>query len=410
MNQADDPQTPIEFHALDISDLDAEKAMDRLLNHASEVGASDLFLLANRDHYKIEMRRMGMVEPVTNVSRDQGAQLVNFIKSAAELDLTEKRRPVDGRLHRPDNAMDVRVNTLGTLHGEDLALRILTQRQRNLPLDDLGFVADQQMQVAGMLTGSSGLILVTGPTGAGKTTTLYSCLGVLNNGARKINTLEDPVEYEVKGLRQTQTQARTGLGFDDLLRGALRQSPDVIMIGEVRDEITADIAVRAANSGHLVLSTLHAPVAAYGVQSLLALGVNPYYLANALLGVLAQRLVRMLHPRSRIAYDAPEAMQAFEPVRKFLHGGQGDTLYGPDPNDRESQGGYSGQTGLFEVMRQTRSLKEKISQGRPAGELNRVARDNGMLDLYRAGLIKVAQGITSLEEISRVIPGDLDLD
>ena len=406
MSQAEEPQ----FTALDISELDAETSMDRLLNHASEVGASDLFLLANRDHYKIEMRRMGIVEPVTNVSRDQGNQLINFIKSAAALDLTEKRRPVDGRMHRPSNAMDLRINTLGTLHGEDLGIRILTQRQRNLPLDELGFVADQQMQVAGMLTGSSGLILVTGPTGAGKTTTLYSCLGVLNNGARKINTLEDPIEYEVKGLRQSQTRPRAGLGFEDLLRGALRQSPDVIMIGEVRDAVTADIAVRAANSGHLVLSTLHTPVAAYAVQSLLALGVNPYYLANALLGVLAQRLVRVLSPKSRIAYDMPEAMQAFEPVRKYLQDGQGDTLYGPDPNDRESQGGYSGMTGLFEIMRQSRPLKEQISQARPANELNRTAREHGMLDLYRAGLIKVAQGLTSLEEISRVIPGDLDLD
>jgi type II secretory ATPase GspE/PulE/Tfp pilus assembly ATPase PilB-like protein len=389
-----------------INNQEPSAALESILRHTLERRASDLFLQASPVHYTVSIRRLGTIERMVILSKALGTQVLHLIKSTAGMDLAERRHPLDGRWSHPwgDSAVDFRVNSIGTLHGEDLALRVFPPRKACMPLAELGFVGNQFSDLRSMLGSASGLLLVTGPTGAGKSTTLYGCLEYLNNGKRMINTLEDPVEYVLDGVRQCQIQVKAGIGFSELLRGILRQSPDVIMIGEIRDEETAHTVVRAANSGQLVLSTLHSPYAADAVQSMLAYGIKPYFLSNSLLGVVSQRLVRTLSPRTRKPYDISHSPQTFDEVRQYLEPDQGNVIYGPDENDATSQSGYTGQTGLFEVLTIDQPMRELVAEGASAGELHASALKQGMLDFRRAALIKTAQGITSIEEMSRVIP------
>lgn len=285
-----------------------------------------------------------------------------------------------------------------------MVIRLLATGGDSIQIEELGLVGNQASDLRAILNSGSGLLLVTGPVGAGKSTSLYACLNALNDGSKMIITLEDPIEKLIKGIHQCQVFQKIGIGFSELLRGVLRQSPDVIMIGEIRDEETAQTAVRAANSGHLVLSTLHSPLAAGAVASMLAFGVNPYFLANSLVGVVAQHLVRRLSPTSRKAYDVSHSPDTFSDVKDYLEEGQGNVIYGPDVTDPDSQGGYVGQTGLFEVLTVNRKLKELIANRASSAEIHRPALERGMLDFSRAALLKTAQGITGIEDIGRLIP------
>lgn len=399
-------RTPLSEELASINNAEARDALEIIFRHAAKHAASDLFLQAYGTHYSVSMRQMGFIRPIVILSAEQGLQILHLIKSSAGIDLTERRHPLDGRWsYRVDDVdYDFRINTIGTLHGEDIVLRILPASGSALDMKELGFVGNQYSDLRGMLGCGSGLLLVTGPVGVGKSTTLYACLEHLNDGKRMIHTLEDPIEHVIKGIRQCQVHPKINLGFLELLRGVLRQSPDVIMIGEIRDEETADTAVRAANSGHLVMTTLHSPLAAGAVQSLLAFGVNPYFLSNCLLGIVAQRLVRKLSPTSRKMYDVSHAPETFQDVRPWLDSGQGNVIYGPDEEDPESLGGYVGLSGLFEVLKVDRRIKELVAQGAGVAELHRAAVERGMLDFGRAALLKTAQGITGIEEIGRVIP------
>jgi type II secretory ATPase GspE/PulE/Tfp pilus assembly ATPase PilB-like protein len=228
----------------------------------------------------------------------------------------------------------------------------------------------------------------------------------LNDGTRKINTLEDPVEYAIPGIRQSQVFTKIGIGFPELLRSVLRQAPDVIMVGEIRDEDTAHTAVRAANSGHLVMATLHSPVAASAVQSMLALGSSPFFLSSCLLGVVAQRLVRTLCPKCRVRYDMSESPQTFEEVRSLLKDGEGKAIFGPSGCPECFEQGYSGRTGLFEVMTMNQEIRRLIAASRPAAEIQQAAIKTGMTEFHRSALLKVAQGVTSTEEILRDVPAE----
>lgn len=389
-----------------INNSEPREALDLILKHASKNKASDLFIQPNGNHHTVSLRQMGTIRQLVVVSNEHGMQFINLIKSASNMDLAERRHPLDGRWTYTidDENYDFRVNTIGTMWGEDLVLRLLPTGNACLPLSELGFVGNQFSDLRSMLNRSSGLLLVTGPVGAGKSTTLYACLEALNDGSRMIITLEDPIERVMKGMRQCQIHPKIGIGFLDLLRGVLRQSPDVIMIGEIRDEETAKTAVRAANSGHLVLSTLHSPLAAGAVQSMLAFGVNPFFLANSLIGVVAQQLVRRLSPQTRKMYDVSHAPETFSDVQQYLEAGQGNVIYGPDQNDEHSQGGYVGRTGLFEVLMTNRNLKDLIATSAPTIDIHRAACERGMLDFSRAALLKTAQGVTGVEDIGRVVP------
>jgi len=412
MNDNAEPVVAVDFQesdlAADLSNMQPQQALETIVRLAIELKASDLYILTHEKASNIAVRRLGSMESLAHISRDQGGSLLRAMKTAAGMDIAETRRPLEGRyIQRVANKLvDLRIGTVPTLFGEDLSARLLDRESTLLSLDELGFERGALNSLTAMLSSSSGLILVTGPTGTGKTTTLYACLHHLNNGRCKINTLEDPIEYAIPGICQSQINHKLGVHFPELLTSVLRQSPDVIMIGEVRDEETAKTAVRAANSGHLVLATLHAPVAAGAVQSMLALGVHPYFLASCLLGVIAQRLIRVLSPESRIAYDISFAPDTFKEIEPLLDKGEGQAIYGPDPTDPNSQAGYSSRTGLFEVLAFNQKIRKLVAEGRPSPELEKAAIEHGMVEFRRAGLLKVARGITSTEEMLHAVPSE----
>ena len=392
---------------IDVSKVSAEQAVARLVAHGVEVGASDLFFTAHDDAMGVQMRHLGIVRPVSRMPAELGRKCVAHIKARAAMDITERRRPLDGRwiFDRGDGkGVDLRVNSIPTLYGEDLALRVLPREGKAVGLEKLGMNPQQRDQYRSMIYGSGGLILVTGPTGSGKTATLYASLRELADGTRKINTIEDPVEYSIEGLRQSQVNPAIDLGFLDLLRSVLRQNPDVIMIGEIRDAETAKTAVHAANSGILVFATLHAPAAASAVQTMRSLGAHQHFLAASLRGVVAQRLVRTLCPHCRQAFDVSDAPQTFEEVRHLLNDDEGRTFWAASGCDQCGRTGYGGQTGVFEVMHVTPTLRHLIADSRPAREVRSKAVEEGMLQFRQSALLKVARGETTTEEVFRVIP------
>ena len=393
--------------AFDVKALAPEAAVSALIEHAASAGASDLFFCADEREVGVLVRHLGLLRPVCRLGADHGKRCMAHVKAMAAMDIAEKRRPLDGRwlMARPNKgALDLRISTIPTLYGEDFAVRLLDRESRLLDLDQLGLVRRDFNQLMAMLHNPSGLIVVTGPTGSGKTTTLYGCLRHLNNGVRKINTIEDPVEYAVDGIRQSQVNPRIDVGFAELLRSALRQAPDIIMIGEVRDAETAETAVRAANSGHLVLATLHAAIAAGAVESLLSLGVPPPFLGSSLLGVVSQRLVRTLCPECKTAFDISETPHSFVEVKRYLEPGQGERLFGPKGCPACRMLGYSGRSGVFEVMAVTPAIRKLILEKASAGNVHRKAVEEGMIPFRLAALLKVALGQTSIEEVFRAIP------
>jgi len=398
----------IDFQTVSLADLEPSQAVSQLVEQAAELKASDIFLLSDETSLRVAVSRMGHLETLAEVSREQGRYLISYLKAQAGIDIAERRRPQEGRwiLDRAAGRIDLRINIIPTLHGEDLAARILDRKQGLRSLDSIGMTRGDLQKLTSMLSSPSGLLLVTGPTGTGKTTTLYACLQHLNNGTRKINTLEDPVEYQLAGIRQSQVTPKLAVDFPEMLRNVLRQAPDVIMIGEIRDEETAATAVRAANSGHLVLATLHAPVAAGAVQSMRALNSNPYFLASSLLGVVAQRLVRKLCQNCRTAYDISESPDTFAEVQAQLEPGLGTFIYGPSGCDQCRNQGYDGQVGVFEVMTFNRELRQMVLHGKPTEDLQKQAIASGMIEFRRAAMLKIAQGLTSTEEVLRELPAE----
>lgn len=398
----------IDFKTLQLAELEPSQAVSQLIEQAAELQASDIFFLSDENGLRVAMRRMGRLETLADVSREQGRHLISYVKAQAGIDIAERRRPQEGRwiVDRAGGRIDLRINIIPTLHGEDLAARILDRKQGLRSLDSLGMTRADLQKLTGLLASPSGLLLVTGPTGTGKTTTLYACLQHLNNGTRKINTLEDPVEYQLAGIRQSQITPKLAVDFPEMLRNVLRQAPDVIMIGEIRDEETAATAVRAANSGHLVLATLHAPVAAGAVQSMRALNSNPYFLASCLLGIVAQRLVRKLCQNCRTAYDISESPDTFAEVQGMLEPGLGTFIYGPSGCDQCRNQGYKGQVGVFELMSFGRDLRQLVLHGNATEDLQKQAIAGGMIEFRRAAMLKIAQGLTSTEEVLRELPAE----
>lgn len=394
---------------LDLEEDDVPVVVSDLLEHAARMKVSDLFFCAEEHYLSVSGRYLGLWQPISQMPSDVGKRCIAHIKSMSSMDVVERRRPADGRwiFSPPEGDMiDLRISTLPTLYGEDCTIRFLNRDSQRLELDNLGMLQRDHNCLMQMLSNPSGLILVTGPTGSGKTTTLYACLNYLNNGQRKINTIEDPIEYALVRVRQSQINATIDLHFAELLKGVLRQAPDVIMIGEIRDVETANIAVRAANSGHLVLATLHAPIAAAAVQSMLTFGVHPYQLASCLLGCIAQRLIRTLDPKTKVPYDVSMAPGIFDEVRRWLGADQGQMIYGPRQDAHGSTLGYSGRTGVFEIMPISREMRALIMQEQPAGVLRRKGIEEGMIEMRQAALLAVARGETSIEEVFRAIPSE----
>jgi type II secretory ATPase GspE/PulE/Tfp pilus assembly ATPase PilB-like protein len=399
---------------INVNNLPAEEGVAALIDHAAELGVSDLFYSTNEHHVNVSARHLGLLCLITVLPGDLGRRHISHIKALAGMDVAERRRPLDGRwLRIKKNApkVDLRISTLPTLHGEDCTLRFLVREAVLLSLEDLGLMRKEYNQLMNLLNSPSGLILVTGPTGAGKTTTLYACLNHLNTGKRRINTIEDPIEYAIEGIRQSQINPKLELDFPDLLRSVLRQGPDIIMVGEIRDPVTAETAVRAANSGHLVLATLHAPIAAGAIQSMLALGVNSHFLANSLRGVIAQRLLRTLCPACKLSFDLSLAPDTFAEVQKWLEPGQGQLLYGARGCPKCRQTGYLTRTGVFELLTVTREIRRLLQERQPTQVIRQKAIEEGMMEFRHAAMVKVARGETNVEEVLRVVPTEyLGLD
>ncbi len=391
----------------ELSLLPPEQIVESLLDEAIDAGASDLFFGCSEDDVEVSIRHLGMVKRIATLPLEAGIRCMMHIRAAAGMKFHEKRVPQDGRWVRrraDGRVIDLRLNTMPTVHGESFAIRLLDRSTQLHSLDRLGLVDAQYDALVTMLHSPSGLILVTGPTGSGKTTTLYSCLQHLNDGRRKIHTIEDPVEYTFPGMRQTDAGH---VEFNELLRGVLRQSPDVIMIGEVRDKETADTAVRAANSGQLVFATLHAPIAAAAVQAMINLGSSPYFLCASLLGVVGQRLIRTLNPQTRTPMDLSDAPRTFEEIAPWLKPGEGRTIYAA-ASDGNGDDGYAGRTGVFEILTISPTLRQLICEETPASVLTQKAIEEGMIDFRRAALVKVAQGLSTFDEMFRTVPtGDM---
>ena len=395
------------------TDMTPGQVLAGIIERAADLQVSDLFLLAEETGIRVAFRRMGGIETVAALPLETGRSVITLLKAEAGIDLGDRRRPHEGRRIQAvgDRVIDLRINIIPTLYGEDVTARLLDRKFGLRTLEQIGLTRIELNKMQAMLNNPSGLILVTGPTGTGKTTTLYAAVQYLNDGTRKINTLEDPVEYAVAGLRQSQANTKIGLDFPELLRNVLRQSADVIMIGEIRDEETAATAVRAANSGTVVLSTLHSPVAAGAVQSMAALGVNRYFLSNCLLCVVAQRLVRTLCPKCRVAYDISESPDTFSDIQSVLEPGFGTYIFGPGSCEACLQQGYSGRTAIVELMVFNKALRQLVAKGCSSEELQTFAVQQGMLEFRRSAMVKVAMGVTSTEEILRELPTDqLGLD
>jgi general secretion pathway protein E len=399
----------IEFESFVAVGDDPETAVRRFVEEAVAMRAADLFLTSDADGVTILVRHLGSSRVLHQLSTVDGRRCMNFIKTAAAMDLSERRRPSDGRWifqTEEGERRDVRINTIPTLHGEDFSLRLLGRGRYAAGIDGLGLAPPQQRELAAMLRSPGGLILVTGPSGAGKTTTLYACLRMLADGRKKLNTIEDPIECELEGVRQSQVDPAIGLDFPDLLRSVLRQAPDVIMIGEIRDKTTAQTAIRAANSGHLVLATMHAPVAAASVRAMLNYEVHPQFLSSCLLGVVTQRLVKVLCPRCRTAVDVSAAPLAFDEVRRWLTDGQGSAIYAARGCEGCDGEGFLDRTGLYEVLSVDGGVRARIAEAATDRAIQEEALKRGMIDFRLAGLLKVAQGVTSMEELFRVIPAE----
>ncbi len=399
---------------LDITNQPPERGVAQLLDYAVELHASDLFFLPNEQHVAVRIRHMGLIRPIAVLTSDQGRRYISHIRSLAGMDAGDRRHPADGRLlyqTSEDLSVDARISIIPTLYGEDLAMRLLVRETNLRQLDSLGFTPEQYEAYLQMLASPGGLILIAGPTGTGKTVTLYASLIHLNDGHRKIHTIEDPIEYAVEGLRQSQINPLIDLHFAELLRSVLRQSPDVIMIGEVRDPETARIAVRAANSGVMVLATVHATSAIAALQSMRGYGIHPQFLASSLRGAVSQRLVRTLCPQCRVSFDVSHAPCTFEEVKPWLKEDEGKSLYAAGGCDHCHRTGYAQRTGIFEVLTVTPALRELIAQSQPIRRLREQAHRDEVLTVRQAALLKVARGETSIQEILRVLPTeDLEED
>lgn len=374
--------------------------INQILLDAVRKGASDIHFEPYEAMYRVRLRCDGILvevqQPPSHLSRRLSARL----KILAKLDIAERRLPQDGRIKLKLNqstAIDMRVSTLPTLFGEKIVLRLLDSSSSNLDIDKLGYSETQKQLYLNALRKPQGMILMTGPTGSGKTVSLYTGLNLLNRPEVNISTAEDPVEINLPGINQVQVQPKIGFGFAQALRSFLRQDPDIVMVGEIRDLETAEIAIKAAQTGHLVLSTLHTNSAAETIVRLSNMGIASFNLASSLSLIIAQRLARRLCRHCK-------QPQHLSPALQELGLNQQDGLYRANPQGcNECNQGYSGRVGIYEVMPFDDAMAEALIKGASVQSLEMLARKNGMLTLRESGLEKVKQGITSIEELQRVL-------
>lgn len=389
-----------------LRDLASEAPVIRLVNliiqRAVELRASDIHIEPFETRLKVRYRIDGVLEEGESPPSNLTAAIISRVKIMAKLNIAERRLPQDGRIvvRVQGKELDLRVSTVPTAHGESVVMRLLDRETVVLDFAKLGFGEAFMQRLQKVLDLPHGILLTTGPTGSGKTTTLYTALSKLNTSKVKIITVEDPVEYQIEGINQIQAKPAIGLDFASALRSIVRQDPDIIMIGEMRDLETARIAIQSALTGHLVLSTLHTNNAAGGVTRLLDMGVEDYLLTSTINGILAQRLVRRLEPEHAEKYLAsPEEIEKFG-LRRFQPQGE-IYLYRPTPSAL-SPTGYLGRTTIMELLLMDDSIRRAIMRHAGMDEIEALARQAGMVTMYEVGIIKALRGETTIEEVLRV--------
>jgi general secretion pathway protein E len=379
------------------------KRVNQIINQAVESGASDIHIEPFENRLVVRLRVDGMLREIDSPPASAAAALVSRVKIMANLNIAERRLPQDGRFKVRARGMeiDLRVSTVPTIHGESLVLRLLRRDALALDFAPLGFDPQLETRVLEILKQPHGIILVTGPTGSGKTTTLYAALKHLNRPELKILTVEDPVEYNIEGVNQIQVKPQIDLTFANALRSIVRQDPDVIMIGEMRDQETAQIAVQSALTGHLVLSTIHTNDAAGSITRLLDMGVEDYLLTSTINAVLAQRLVRKLCTHCREPYEPVEEMVKRWHLDRLGQGGR-ITLYRAVGCEHCEGVGYIGRSGIHELLVMSDPIRQLVLKHADAGQIMKQALQEGAASMFEDGLRKALAGVTTMEEVLRV--------
>lgn len=381
------------------------RLVNLLMQRAVDLRASDIHIEPFENQFKVRYRIDGVLQEGEAPPVNSAAAVISRIKIMAHLDIAERRLPQDGRimLRAQGRELDLRVSTVPTRFGESVVMRLLDRQTVAFDLPSLGLDSARLQRLLDLLAQPNGIVLVTGPTGSGKTTTLYTALTQLNTPERKIITVEDPVEYQIEGINQIQVKPAIGLDFATSLRSIVRQDPDVIMIGEMRDLETCRIAIQSSLTGHLVLSTLHTNSAASSITRLLDMGVESYLIASTVTGILAQRLVRRLAPEHREAFVATPALIAEHGLERFTDE-RPILLYRPRAGS--PGGGYSGRSAITELLVMNDELRELLMARADAATLERAARQGGLRTLFEEGLRQALAGTTSLEEVLRVTRSD----
>jgi len=402
--EVDIEETPSEMD--DSAEKPAVQLANLIFSQAIRAGASDIHIEPQEKSMRVRFRIDGVLHDAMQPPKRLHPSLVSRIKVMANMDIADRRIPQDGRisLKLEDKVVDVRVATLPTAYGEKVTMRLLDRSAKLITLEELGFPPFELEKYRKLVHLPYGFILVTGPTGSGKSTTLYATLAAINTVEKNIITVEDPIEYRLEGLNQVQVNVRAGLTFASGLRSILRSDPDIIMIGEIRDEETARIAVESALTGHLVFSTLHTNDAAGAITRLSDMGIEPFLTASSLVGVVAQRLARVLCPNCKEPYEITrDELLSNVPDFPLEDGEEKLTLYRPKGCFRCSNTGFKGRIGIYELLTMNEEIRRLVLQRASTAEINKAAVSMGMVTLRQDGLHKVKQGITSIEEIMRVI-------
>jgi type IV pilus assembly protein PilB len=387
-----------------IGDAPAARLFDLVMIQAIRDRASDIHFEPDEKALRVRFRIDGFLYEILPLPKAIHPSLTSRIKVLAEMDIAETRLPQDGNFNvkMENRSFELRVSTFPTIYGENMVLRILDQSNPLLELKDLGFSGEMLSHYQQLIQKPIGIILVTGPTGSGKTTTLYASLNMINSMDKNIITIEDPVEYRLALVRQTQINPKAGINFSTGLRSILRQDPDVIMVGEIRDPETAEIAIQAALTGHLVLSTLHTNDAPEAITRLIDIGIAPYLISSSVTGVLAQRLVRAICPECKVPYQADQR-ELLKMSEGFTELKEPVTLYRGKGCKNCKQSGYHGRIGIFELLIVDERIKQLISEKASIQIIRETAKETAeMISLREDGLRKVLQGITTLEEVDRV--------
>src|SRR3954470_8520771 len=384
--------------------MGSESPIIRFVNYvifdAIKQGASDIHLEPKEKALKVRYRIDGVLFESMNPPFQMHSAIVSRLKIMSNLDISERRLPQDGRIRAVVHGrkVDLRLSTLPTAYGEKVVMRILDNRSISVGLDDLGFAENELTIWKNSIDQPHGIILVTGPTGSGKTTTLYASLRQMDAGKLNISTVEDPIEYHLGSVNQTQVHAKIGMTFAAALRALLRQDPDVVMLGEIRDPETAEIAVQASLTGHLVLSTLHTNDAPSSITRLINIGLEPYLISAAVNAILAQRLVRKVCQQCKEPFEPTDEMKEFLTLQGFAE----STFFKGKGCDRCRKTGYSGRLGIYELMLMEDAMRDIVTRNPDVNQLRKLARERGLVTLREDGLKKVLKGLTTVDEILRV--------